>query len=52
MGLKTRVGHNKQVMLFEEPNFLEKQSGGLKSNHPTSTRQWATMLGRISFREM
>ena len=47
-----RVGRNKQVMLSEKPNLLEKQNGSLKSDHPTSTRQWTTMLGRrISFEE-
>ena len=38
--------------MFEEPNFLEKQSGNLKFDHQASTGQWATMLGRISFREV
>ena len=47
-----RAGHDKQVMLFEETNLLGKQSGSWKSNHPTSTRKWTTMLGRrISFGE-
>ena len=30
---------------------LGQQSGSLKSDHPSSTEQWATMLGRISFKE-
>ena len=38
-------------MLSEEPHFLDQQSGSLKSDHPSSTGQWATVLGRISFRE-
>ena len=45
-GPRTRVGHDKQVMLSKETNLLGKQSGSLKSDHPTSTRKWTTMLGR------
>jgi len=33
-------------MLSEKIKLLGKQSGGLKSDHPTSTRKWTTMLGR------
>ena len=40
------VGHNKQAILSEEIKLLEKQSGNLKLDHPTSTRRWTTMLGR------
>ena len=45
-GPRTRVGHDKQVMLSKETNLLGKQSGSLKSDHPTSTMKWTTMLGR------
>ena len=38
--------------MSEGLNFLGKQSGNLKSDHPTGIGQWATMLGRISFREV
>ena len=33
-------------MLSEKIKLLGKQSGGLKYDHPTSTRKRTTMLGR------
>ena len=44
--MRTRAGHDKQVILSEETNLLGKQGGNLKPNYPTSTRKWTTMLGR------
>ena len=50
-GPRARDDNNKQVMFLEEPNFLRKRSGGLEPDHPVNTRQKATILGRISFKE-
>jgi len=49
-GPRIRNDNNEQVMFLEEPNFLEKRSGGLEPNHPANTGQKATMLRRISFK--
>ena len=38
--------------MSKEINFLGKQSGNLKPDHPISTRKWTIMLRRrISLRE-
>ena len=38
--------------MSKEINLLEKQSGNLKPDHPTSIGKWTTMLGsRISLGE-
>ena len=49
---RTMADNNKQMMLPKEPNFLGQQNGSLKLNHPTNTRQRATLLRRISFRKV
>ena len=49
--LRKRSDHNEQVTLSEEQPLLGQQSSSLKSDHASSTGQWATVLKRIRFRE-
>ena len=51
-GPRTRTSNNEQVTFPKEPNFLGKRSEGLEPDHLANIGQEATILGRISFKEM
>ena len=48
---RKRLGHDEQETLSKEQYHLDQQCRGLKSDHPSSTRQQAIVLGRISIRK-
>ena len=48
---RKRLGHNEQVTLSKKRSLLGQQSGGLKSDHLSSTGKQATVLERINFRK-